>query len=74
MSTSPHRYQSDFARRYYGQGQADAVVTALETRGIEVPADVLERITSCTDLDQLTNWVRRAVTVRTAQDLFAESP
>jgi hypothetical protein len=74
MSTSPRRYQSDFARRYYGQGQADAVVTALETRGIEVPADVLERITSCTDLDQLTSWVRRAVTVRTAQDLFAESP
>ena len=75
MNTSTHRYQSDFARRYYGQGQADAVVIVLETRGIKVPADVLERITACTDLDQITTWVRRALTVRTAQDLFAdESP
>jgi hypothetical protein len=74
MTATTHRYQSDFARRYYGQGEAHAVVTVLETRGIEVPADVRERIAACTDLDQLTTWVRRAVTVRTAQDLFAESP
>jgi hypothetical protein len=75
MNTSTHRYQSDFARRHYGQGQADAVVTVLDTRGIDVPADVLERITTCIDLDQITTWVPRAVTVKTAQDLFAdESP
>jgi hypothetical protein len=75
MTASTHRYQSDFARRHYGQGQVDAVVTVLDARGIDVPADVLERITASTDLDQITTWVRRAVAVRTAQDLFAdESP
>ena len=75
MTVTTHPYQSDFARRYYNQGEADAVVTILETRGIEVPPDVRERITSCTDLDQLRTWVRRSVTVRTAQDLFAgEAP
>lgn len=71
MTATTHPYQSEFARRYYNQGEADAVVTILETRGIEVLAEVRERITSCTDLDQLRTWVRRAVTVRTAQDLFA---
>ena len=75
MTATAHPYQSDFARRWYNKGEADAVVMFLETRGIEVPADVRERITSCTDLDQLRTWVRRSVTVRTAQDLFAdESP
>jgi hypothetical protein len=76
MTTTSHRYQSDFARRYFdrgeARGEADAVVAVLEARGIDVPKDVRERITSCTDLDQLKAWVRRAVTVHTAQDLFTD--
>jgi hypothetical protein len=36
--------------------------------------DVRERITSCTELDQLETWIRRAATVGTARDLFAEMP
>jgi hypothetical protein len=43
-------------------------------RGIEVPEDVRERITSCTELDQLETWIRRAATVGTARDLFSEEP
>ena len=39
---------------------------------IEVPVDVRERITSCTELDQLETWIRRAATVSTAQDLFSD--
>ena len=76
MTTAEHRYRSDFARRYYGQGQTDTrandVLLVLDARGIEVPEDVRERITSCTELDQLETWIRRAATVGTAQDLFAE--
>ncbi|WP_167521557.1 hypothetical protein [Microbispora triticiradicis] len=44
----------------------------LEARGLEVPDDVRERIRRCQDLDQLRTWVRRAVTVTSAQELFTE--
>jgi hypothetical protein len=70
------RYRSDFARRHNGQGQIDAlandVLIVLDARGIEVPEDVRERITSCTELDRLETWIRRAATVSTAQDLFSD--
>ncbi|MGK5556949.1 hypothetical protein ACSNOI_35605 [Actinomadura kijaniata] len=52
------------------EGEAESVLTVLEERGIEVPRDVRERITSCTGLDQLETWLRRAVTVRSAAELF----
>ncbi len=73
-TTAPHRYQSDFARRYYNQGEAKgeakAVLAFLDARGIEIPDQARERITGCTDLDQLDTWVRRAATVNTVDELF----
>ncbi len=78
MTTTAHPYQSDFARRYFDQGEAageargeaKAVLAFLDARGIEVPDDVRERIAACTDLSQLDTWVRRAATARAADDLF----
>jgi hypothetical protein len=78
-TTTGHRYYSDFARRYFDQGEAKgqakgearAVLAVLDARGIEVPDELRERIAGCTDLEQLDTWVRRAATARTAQDLFA---
>jgi hypothetical protein len=74
-TTTGHRYYSDFARRYFDQGEAQgearAVLAVLDARGIEVPDELRERIVGCTDLEQLDTWVRRAATARTAQDLFA---
>src|SRR5215470_15212343 len=74
MTTTAHPYQSDFARRYYdageARGEARAVLAFLDARGIEVPDPVREDITSCTDLDQLDTWIRRAVTANKVQDLF----
>lgn len=79
MATRTYEYQSDFARRYFFEGKAEgkaelaasAVLSVLDTRGIDVPDDVRARITSCADLDDLTIWLRRAVTAGTAEDLFA---
>ncbi|GAA1801625.1 hypothetical protein GCM10009682_24420 [Luedemannella flava] len=79
MTTAPHRYQSDFARRYFAQGEAKgeakgearAVLAVLEARGIDVPATARDRIADCTDLDQLDTWIRRAATATTADELFA---
>lgn len=53
------------------EGEANSVLVFLDARGIEVSDEVRERVTSCTDLDQLTTWVRRAATVTRAEDLFA---
>jgi flagellar biosynthesis/type III secretory pathway protein FliH len=75
-------YQSDFARRYYAEGEAKgkaegeakgeakAVLAFLDARGIEVPDPVREDIIGCTDLDQLDTWIRRAATATKVQELF----
>jgi hypothetical protein len=78
--TFPREYRSPLVRRYVGQGRAEgrvqgeaaAVLTVLDARGIEVPADARARITSCTDLDQLDSWIRRAVTATSIDQLFDE--
>jgi len=82
MTTTTHRYQSDFARRYFDQGaasgeargeargEAKAVLAVLDARGIEVPDDVREEIATCTDLDQLDTWVRLAATATKVNELF----
>jgi len=90
MKAGTYEYKSDFARRYYHQGQTEgraegltegltegraegevrALLAILNARGIPVSDAAHTRITSCTDLDQLDAWVRRAITAPTIQDLF----
>jgi hypothetical protein len=77
MTTTSHRYQSDFARRYFSEGEASgeargeakALLTILDARGIEIPDEIRADITNCTDLDQLGAWIRRAATATKIQDL-----
>lgn len=79
MSTGLREYQSEFARKYVGQGltegeakgEAKALLTVLATRGIDVPDEVRERITGCMDLDQLETWISRAVTATSIDEVFA---
>lgn len=74
MTTGTYEYQSDFARRYYGQGRAegevDALLAVLAARQIAVPDDARARITSCSDLHQLDTWIRRAVSISGIDELF----
>ncbi|MFG2347278.1 hypothetical protein [Streptomyces phaeochromogenes] len=56
------------------EGEAKGILLVLEVRGIPVPADVRERITTCTDLDRMDAWLERSRTVERAEDLFAEDP
>ncbi|MFB9728096.1 Rpn family recombination-promoting nuclease/putative transposase [Haloechinothrix salitolerans] len=51
--------------------KAESVLTVLGARGITVSEAARARITQCTDLAQLETWVRQAVTVTSADDLFA---
>ncbi|MFI6576186.1 hypothetical protein ACIBFB_10300, partial [Nocardiopsis sp. NPDC050513] len=52
------------------EGEAAAILEVLDARGIAVGDAVRERVTACTDPEQLQAWVRRAVRVETAEDLF----
>lgn len=82
MAIGTYEYQSDFARRYYGQGRAEgeasgraegeatALLAFLAAREIEVPGDAHDRIIGCTDLAQLETWIRRAATASSIEDLF----
>jgi hypothetical protein len=70
MTTETYRYQSDFARGYFSKGEARMVLAVLEARGIAVGGDTYVRITTCSDLDQLETWGRRAATADRIEDLF----
>jgi hypothetical protein len=82
MTTTPFRYQSEFALRYFGQGKAEgkvegkvegeanALLAILDARGIAVPDDVRAEIAACTDIDQLDAWIRRAATADRIEDVL----
>ncbi|MFG2148084.1 hypothetical protein ACGFRG_28420 [Streptomyces sp. NPDC048696] len=54
------------------KGQADAILFILARRGIDVPDEARERITSCDDLDILHHWLDRALTASSADEVFAD--
>ena len=66
MSTGTYEYKSDFARKYYFRGKAEAkaqdVLAVLAARGIAVPDEARDQITACTEIDQLDEWLLRAAT------------
>ncbi|MFJ5305359.1 hypothetical protein [Streptomyces sp. NPDC088350] len=53
------------------KGEVKGILRVLEVRGVPVSDDTRERITTCTDLDRLNDWLDRAGTVDHAEDLFA---
>lgn len=55
-------------------GEAKGVVRVLEVRGIPVTDETRERITTCTDLARVSEWLDRAGTVERAEDLFTDTP
>ena len=74
MTTATHRYQSEFARRYFSQGEAEgeakALLAILDARKIDVPDDVRADISGCTDIARLEAWIRRAATADRIEDVL----
>jgi len=74
MTTAAHQYKTDFADIAYARGEArgeaNALLAVLTARGIAVPADIRTRITSCTDTEQLADWLVKAATATTATEVF----
>ncbi|MGK3965067.1 hypothetical protein WMF38_12900 [Sorangium sp. So ce118] len=75
MMKAGYEFQSEFARSYVAKGEikakAQAVLAVLEARGLEVPAEVRERVLASTDLAELDGWIRRAAVVSDARELLA---
>jgi hypothetical protein len=53
-------------------GKAEDILVVFEQRGISVDDRSRGLIESCTDLDTLNGWFRRAFKVGKASDLFEE--
>lgn len=66
------RYTKLGEARGQARGEAQAVLTVLEGRGVTLPADIRERILACADLAQLDTWLRRAGTAATVDDVIRE--
>ncbi|HZB33279.1 MAG TPA: hypothetical protein VE465_24185 [Streptosporangiaceae bacterium] len=52
------------------RGEAKAVLTVLAARGIDVSQAARTEIAACEDLGQLDEWLRRAVTADSVDELF----
>ena len=54
------------------EGRAEDILAVLAERGIDVPEEARQRITSCSDLEILQRWLLRAVTAPSADEIFAD--
>jgi hypothetical protein len=70
MNSLSTEYRSEYNRALFAEGEAKAIVTVLEARGLTLSAEDRARITACTDLDQLDAWLHRVGSVTTVSDLF----
>jgi flagellar biosynthesis/type III secretory pathway protein FliH len=86
MATNEHKYLSDFARKYYGEGEAkgkaeglaageakgraEALLAVLTARGLGVSPAERHTILECTDSARLDRWIAHAVTVESVDALL----
>jgi len=56
------------------EGERTALLKVLDARGLVVKQAARQRILACTDPAQLEFWLRRAVSVRSTEELFEPEP
>jgi hypothetical protein len=75
-----YEYQSDFAKKYVAQGRAEgrvegeaqALLTVLQARGIVVPDAARERILAQTDPERLKRWLEKAAVANSVAAVLDE--
>ncbi|MBI5481959.1 MAG: hypothetical protein HY906_24100 [Deltaproteobacteria bacterium] len=76
MATGKYEYQSEFARQYIAEGEAqgelkgkaEALLAVLAARGFPPTDEQRERILSCRDLATLDRWVWRAASAASVDE------
>jgi len=83
MATTEHKYLSDWARKYYDEGEArgrvegeargkaSALLQILATRGLEVSDEARAQVLACQDLARLDAWLARALTATSVAEVIA---
>lgn len=56
------------------QGRAASILELLDVRGLALDPPLRERITTCTDVERLSLWLRRAATASSVDEIFAAEP
>jgi hypothetical protein len=73
-TAADYEFQSELLRnvlaRGRAQGEAQAILTLLDGRGVAVPDDVRDQVLECTDTSLLDIWLRRAITATTVDDVI----
>ncbi|KUN11780.1 RpnC/YadD family protein [Streptomyces canus] len=68
----PDSIVAEYWNKGRANGRAEDILRLLDRRGIEIPDAVRERVKDCTDLDVLSVWFDRSLTVASAEELFVE--
>ncbi|MDX2679929.1 hypothetical protein [Streptomyces soliscabiei] len=63
-------YKSSISEEIRDERRAEDILLVLQARGLDAPDEVRERITDCDDPDLLRDWLTRAVTAASAEDIF----
>ncbi|MBK6691776.1 MAG: hypothetical protein IPG50_06165 [Myxococcales bacterium] len=75
MDIRNYEFKSEFAKfakRHRAEGTRHALLAILDARGLSVSGAEQETIAACTDDATLTRWIRKAATVATVAEVFAE--
>lgn len=74
MLPQGYEFQSDFARKYFSQGQQkgkiEALLTFLSSRGLTLDDEQREMIVGCQDKDTLDRWIERASSAESLDEIF----
>ena len=87
MATTEHKYLSDWARKYYDEGEAQgeakgvargeakgkasALLQILAARGLEIPDAARAQVLACQDLARLDAWLARALEATSVAEVIA---
>jgi hypothetical protein len=72
LKTETYRYSSDWTESLKAESRAEDILRLLTLRGVDIPEETRERISTCRDHDQLSTWFDRSVTITHIDELFAE--
>jgi hypothetical protein len=70
MASGNYEFQSDFAKKHQARGEAKALLAVLESRALHISDEARARILACADATRLDAWVRKAITVKSVDELF----
>jgi len=65
------RFLAEVKAKVKAEGKAENILDVLDARGLALDPPLRQRITACTDLDVLAQWLRRAATATSSEEVFA---